>query len=142
MKQNQNGFTLIELVMVIVILGVLAAVALPKFVDLKGDAQLASVQGVAGALSSASAINYGACMIANNTAGAKCVTVNKCSQAGALLQPALTLAATATKTAPYLSADTSSTTTNGGTASCTLNFSTDGTASAGSATYVVTSAGN
>ncbi len=58
MKQTQRGFTLIELVMVIVILGVLAAVAIPKFVDLKGDAVTASTQGVAGALSSASAINY------------------------------------------------------------------------------------
>ena len=56
MKQAQRGFTLIELVMVIVILGVLAAVAIPKFVDLKGDAVSASTQGVAGALSSASAI--------------------------------------------------------------------------------------
>jgi MSHA pilin protein MshA len=59
MKQVQRGFTLIELVMVIVILGVLAAVAIPKFVDLKADAQLASMQGVAGAAASASAINYG-----------------------------------------------------------------------------------
>jgi len=60
MKSLQKGFTLIELIVVIVILGILAAVALPKFVDLTNEALTASVQGVAGAVASGSAINYGA----------------------------------------------------------------------------------
>jgi MSHA pilin protein MshA len=82
MKRNQGGFTLIELVMVIVILGVLAAVALPKFVDLKGDAQIAATQGVAGGLASAMAINYAA-RSANSTKGA---SIGDCSQGWTIIQ--------------------------------------------------------
>ena len=55
---TQKGFTLIELVMVIAILGILAAVALPKFQDLSGAAKISATKAALGALRSTLAIKY------------------------------------------------------------------------------------
>ena len=55
---KQRGFTLVELVATTVILGVLAAVAIPKFNDLKGDAAQSAVTGIASTLTTAANSNY------------------------------------------------------------------------------------
>lgn len=57
--QRQNGFTLIELVVVIVILGILAVTAAPKFLNLQDDARASSLQGLKGAIDGAAGITYG-----------------------------------------------------------------------------------
>jgi len=67
MSGNQKGFTLIELIVVIVILGILAATALPKFVDISGEADTAATQGVAAAVTGAGNINYAKYKAANGT---------------------------------------------------------------------------
>ncbi len=56
--KKQNGFTLIELVVVIVILGILAAVAAPKFIDLTSDARISTLKGVEGSIKSGNSLLF------------------------------------------------------------------------------------
>lgn len=119
---KQQGFTLIELVMVIVILGILAAVALPKFADLSGNARAASVNGVAGGLRSAVAITKSAYLAAGNSAA---TTVNGVTVAAGTGIPAGTAAGIGTAmesldgyTVDYTTATAVTFRPTGGSATC------------------------
>ena len=102
---------MIELVMVIVILGVLAAVAIPKFVDLKSDARAAARDGVAGALNSAAAINYASrsANVAKGNAVVNCSDVATSMQGGLPSEYSITAAAVAANTSVACTLSTVST---------------------------------
>ncbi len=106
MKLKQTGFTLIELVIVIVVLGILAVAAVPKYIDIVAEARQSATDGVAGSLASASSTNYAI----RNGYTTKGVSIGNCADLANALAGGIPTGYTITSTAV----------TNGATATCTL----------------------
>ncbi|MDF1757608.1 MAG: prepilin-type N-terminal cleavage/methylation domain-containing protein [Legionellaceae bacterium] len=141
-KNIQRGFTFIEIVMLIVVLGILAAVAMPHFIYLQRNKQQAVIDGVANTLTVASSINHAGCSAVDNvvTAG-KCVRISKCSDIASIISPIVILGVSgAAQVDVYNLADDISTSSNNLDVVCKLQIIKNGTTY--TQNYTITGAGN
>ena len=122
LRSSIKGFTLIELVIVIAIIGILSAVAIPKFIDLSSNAQTAATTAIAGALGSANASNYAARKLSSSLG----VAVTNCTSLSSALEGGLPTGYTITSAA--VAAGVSVTCTLTGPGSTTATFTATGIA--------------
>lgn len=123
--QRQSGFTLIELVMVIVILGILASFAVPRFADITTDARVSAVRGLEGSVRSAAALAKATSIVQSKASNAS-ISMDGASVAMSSFYP--TDAATGGITAALADTSGFTVTSSGGT----LFFTKDGSTTPGS----------